>query len=101
MGWMVNATPRPLYPKERHPVPNYIGGWVVPRAGLDGCEKCRPHRDSIRPARSESPYRLRYPYATEKKVTENKNACFDSFKPLSETLFILRRTERDKMKNVY
>ena len=21
MGWMVNATPRPLYPLERHPVP--------------------------------------------------------------------------------
>jgi hypothetical protein len=24
-----------------------IGGWVGPRAGLDVCEKSRPHRDSI------------------------------------------------------
>jgi len=24
-----------------------IRGWVEPRAGLDGCGKSRPHRDSI------------------------------------------------------
>ena len=24
-----------------------LGGWVSPRAGLDGCGKSRPHRDSI------------------------------------------------------
>ena len=30
------------------------GGWVGPMAGLDGCEKYRLHRDSIRPARSKS-----------------------------------------------
>jgi hypothetical protein len=24
-----------------------IEGWVGPRAGLDGCGKSRPHRDSI------------------------------------------------------
>jgi hypothetical protein len=38
--------------------------WVGPRAGLNGCEKCRPHRDSIpaeRPARNKSLYRLSYP----------------------------------------
>jgi hypothetical protein len=23
------------------------GGWVGPKAGLDGCGKSRPHRDSI------------------------------------------------------
>ena len=23
------------------------GGWVVPRAGIDGCGKYRPHGDSI------------------------------------------------------
>jgi hypothetical protein len=23
------------------------GGWVAPMAGLDGCGKSRPHRDSI------------------------------------------------------
>jgi len=46
MGWVVNATPRALYPRER-PGTHYIGGWVGPRAGLDGCGKSRPHPDSI------------------------------------------------------
>jgi len=33
-GWMINATPRPLYPRERPST--RIRGWVGPRAGLDG-----------------------------------------------------------------
>ena len=65
MAWVVNATPWPLYPKER-PGTHCIGGWVEPRAGLDGCGKSRLHRDSIlrssgRPVRSESLYGLLYP----------------------------------------
>jgi len=40
-GWVVNATPRSLYPWER-PGTHCIGGWVGPRAGLDGCGKSRP-----------------------------------------------------------
>ena len=46
MGWVVNATPRPLYARER-PGAHCIGGWVGPRAGLDRCGKCHSHRDSI------------------------------------------------------
>ena len=38
MGWMVNATPRPLYPQER-PGTHCTGGWVDPRADLDRCGK--------------------------------------------------------------
>jgi hypothetical protein len=34
LGWVVNAMPRPLYPRER-PGTHYIGGWVDSRAGLD------------------------------------------------------------------
>ena len=45
-GGVVNATHRPLYQRER-PGNHCIGGWVGPRAGLDGCGKSRPHRDSI------------------------------------------------------
>jgi len=45
-GWVVNATPRPLYPWER-PGTHCIAGWEGPRAGLDGCGKSRPHWDSI------------------------------------------------------
>ena len=41
MGWVVNATLLPLYPRER-PGTHCIGGWVGPRAGLDGCGKSRP-----------------------------------------------------------
>jgi hypothetical protein len=40
-GLVVNATPRPLYPREI-PGTHCIGGWVGPRAGLDRCEKYRP-----------------------------------------------------------
>jgi hypothetical protein len=45
-GWVVSTTPRPLYPRE-WPGTHCTGGWVGPRAGLDRCEKSRPHRDSI------------------------------------------------------
>ena len=41
MGWVGNATPRPLYLRERPGTP-CIGGWVGPRAGLVGCRKSRP-----------------------------------------------------------
>jgi hypothetical protein len=40
-GWVVNATPRPLYPREPSGT-HCIGGWVGPRAGQDGCRKSRP-----------------------------------------------------------
>jgi hypothetical protein len=58
MGWLVNATPRPLYPRER-PDTRSVGGWVGPRDGLDGCGKSHHHRDSI-PGPS-SPYRVDIP----------------------------------------
>jgi hypothetical protein len=55
-GWVVSTTPRPLYPRER-PGTHCTGSWVGPWAGLEVCEKSRPHRDSIpRPL-----HRLSYP----------------------------------------
>jgi hypothetical protein len=45
-GWVVSTTPRPLYPRER-PGTHCKGDWVGPGAGMDVCEKSRPHRDSI------------------------------------------------------
>jgi hypothetical protein len=51
LGWVVNTTPRPIYPRER-PGTQSIGGWVGPRAGLDGCGKSFPHWDLMpRPSR--------------------------------------------------
>ena len=45
-GWVVNATPRPLYTPGKTRYKLYRD-WVGPRSGLDGCGKARPHRDSI------------------------------------------------------
>jgi hypothetical protein len=43
---VVNATPRPIYPRERAGT-HCTGGWVSPRTGLYGCGKSRLHRDLI------------------------------------------------------
>ena len=37
-GVVINTTPRPLYPQERHGT-YFTGGWVGLRASLDGCGK--------------------------------------------------------------
>ena len=44
---MITATPRSLYPRGKRPSTLFTGGWVGPRAGLDGYGKSRPHRGSI------------------------------------------------------
>ena len=41
MGWMVSATPWPLYPRQR-PSTHCTGCWVGLGAGLDMCGKSRP-----------------------------------------------------------
>jgi hypothetical protein len=41
MEWVVNPTPRTLYPRER-PDTYCIGGWVDTRAALDGYGNSRP-----------------------------------------------------------
>jgi hypothetical protein len=63
MGWVVNATHRPLYTRDR-PGTHCTRGWVGPRAGLDVWGKSRLRtgfRSPDRPARSELLYRLSYP----------------------------------------
>jgi len=52
----------PAYCRER-PGNHCIGGWVGPRADLDGCGKSLPTgiRSPDRPARIKSLYQLRYP----------------------------------------
>ena len=47
MGWVINAHAPAALPTEKRPGTHCIGGWVGPRADLDGCGKCRRHRDSI------------------------------------------------------
>jgi hypothetical protein len=57
---MVNATPRPLYPRER-PGTHCIGGWVGHRAGLGGCGNIATIeiRSPDRPACSAIPAHVR------------------------------------------
>jgi len=58
--WLVNTLPRPLYPPAKRPGAHCAGGWLGPRAGLNGCGIFRSNRDSIAEpsgTRSESLYR--------------------------------------------
>jgi hypothetical protein len=57
MRWVVNATPRPLYSRER-PGTHCIGGWVDPRAGLEGCRKSRMPPGFV--LRTVQPVEIRY-----------------------------------------
>jgi len=59
-GWVVNATPRSLYPQEG---PHLIEGWVA-SGPVWMCAEDLAHthiRSPDRPARRESLYRLSYP----------------------------------------
>jgi hypothetical protein len=47
MGGQHHA-PAAFYPREK-PGIHFTGGWVGPSAGLDVCEKSRPHRDFFDP----------------------------------------------------
>jgi hypothetical protein len=68
LGGVVSFRPRPLYPGERAPGTNWIGGWVGPRTGLDDVERRKllplpglELRTLCHPVRMQSLYRLRYP----------------------------------------
>jgi hypothetical protein len=71
MGWVVNATPRPLYLREI-PGTHCTEGWVGPRADLNACGKSHPKeiRSPDPPACSKSLYRLSYPSPLELAITE-------------------------------
>jgi hypothetical protein len=63
MGCVVNATPRPLYPRKRDLVPMVHGTWWAPGPVWTGVKNVAPTgiQSPDRPARSMSLYRLRYP----------------------------------------
>jgi len=81
MGWVVNATPRLLYPRERDPVPIVWEAGLAPGPDWTGGEYLAPSgiRSPDRPARSESLYRLHSPgldmspeYVYELRVTKDQ-----------------------------
>ena len=67
MVWVVNATPRPIYPRERDPVPIVLeAGWTPGPVWTSGENlACSGIRSPDLPARSESLYRLSYPGASD------------------------------------
>ena len=70
MRWVVNSTPRSLYPRERDPVPIVQEAGWAPGPVWTGAENIAPNgiRSPDRTARSESLYRLRYPGPLRYKV---------------------------------
>jgi hypothetical protein len=47
MGWVVSATPWPLYPRETDPVPIVYEAEWAPGPVWTGAENLAPHRDLI------------------------------------------------------
>jgi hypothetical protein len=64
-------------PPGKRPGTHCTGGWVGPRAGLDGCGKCRPHRDFFCPVFPFDPFRT-----------------FKSFCPSRSILLSLQQTQQ-------
>ena len=66
MGWVVNVTPRPLYPRRRGPLLiTEVAGWT-PGLVWTGAEQLASTgiRSSDRPASRKSQYRLSYRYSS-------------------------------------
>ena len=82
MRWVVNATPRLLYPRERLGA-HCVGGCVGPQGRSGRLWKISPPtgiQSPDRPARSESLYRLSYrgpPFCSSFKVNCTRTLMFD------------------------
>jgi hypothetical protein len=73
-GWVVSATPRSLYPRERHGIHVQEAGWT-PRP-VWTCAKnlaVTGIRSPVRPVRSQSLYRLSYPVHNYELVHNHLN----------------------------
>ena len=95
MGWVVNATPRPLYARER-PGTHCIEGCVGPKGGLDGCGKSHPP-PGFDP-RTVQPVANRLNYSGPPVVEVSKVFCFVSLEAYFETGCLEVQTQ-DKVAN--
>jgi hypothetical protein len=75
-SWAVSTMPLSLYPQER-PGTHCTGWWVGPRAGLNVCEKSRPHRDLIPGPSSQLLYRLSYRGPLKLSTVNHKHETVD------------------------
>ena len=64
-GWWLTPLSACL---RKWPGTRYMGGWMGPRFGLGGCEKSRPHRDSI--SRPSSTQRVSVPSTLSRPIRE-------------------------------
>jgi hypothetical protein len=80
LWWLVNATLRPLYPRE-WPGTHFIGGWVGPRSGPEGSGNLAPIgiQSPDCPASSESLCLLCYPCPQTSSYTKNNHTLFYYF----------------------
>ena len=67
--------PPSLFPGMR-PSTYFIGGWVGPRAGQDGCGKFHPHRDSITELTVNTPVYSGASPCCHELVIKNKNSMY-------------------------
>ena len=89
MGWVVNATPRPLYPRKR-PGTHCTGGWVDPRAGLDGWGKISPPPEFD--PRTVQPVTSRYTdWAIPAHCSTEGSPFFNTFARHTDTYFTFSR----------
>ena len=83
---MVNATPRPLYPRERNLVPIVREAACVPGPVRKGAENLASKgvRSPERPDRSESLYRSSYPGPFSHRLN---NTCLTN-QPINSMIFV-------------
>ena len=91
-AWLVNTTPRPLYLRQRNPVPTVQEAEWVPERVWTSAEKSRGYRIETpdRPACSELLYRLSY--TGQLPMT----AITVRFVPLSVAHFLLKNNIRQR-----
>jgi len=94
MGRVINATPRPLYPRER-PSTCCAGGWVGPRSGMGGYPTGIRSPDLT--ARRESLYRLSYPGPQSQLLDLTEVSTFRS---LLKQWFRLRTRRRNDVRGL-
>ena len=104
MGWVVNATPWPLYPSEWAGT-HWAGGWMGPRAGLDAGGKSHPDWDSIpglsSPQQVAIPTELSHHYFTKSYVMPTNISRNSTFCPHSIFICFVWISEQTEIISLY
>jgi len=95
-GWGISVTPRSLFTPEKDPVPIVQEAGWAPGPVWTGAENLSPTgiRSPDRPARSQSPYRLRYPAHIHLKTNVNLHTYLYSVRTTKKTLWVFVRKRK-------